>query len=114
MNIDEHIETFWDWSFSMGRPEFAENWGKEEHTRFCFEFLRRQFNGINGLTGPLAVFISTVRDISGEELHKNINVLVAYYIYMNARGGFLGNDTYGGHKNIEIDMDKINRWAVLL
>ena len=61
MNIDEHINQFNDWSFSTGRPKFADEFGTEEHTRFCLEFIKRQLSGGGGLTAHLQYFLTILQ-----------------------------------------------------
>ena len=109
MNIDEHINQFNDWSFSTGRPKFADEFGTEEHTRFCLEFIKRQLSGGDGLTGPLAVFFGDLADVSDLYGYEDVRFLMGYYIYMNTlRGG-----DWTMYQEIKIDSERIRRIMVL-
>lgn len=112
MNIENCIDNFDDWSFSQGRPEFADDFGIEEHTRFCLAFIKRQLSsdGYYGLTGSLAIFFDHIDEISDLDAYRNINLLMGYYIYMNS----IRNKDWETHMEIKLDAEKIRNIMVLV
>lgn len=112
MSPEKEAISFIDWSFSQGRPNFADDWGKEDHTRFCIEFLKNQLSGNGGITGPVAVFSHHLDQIS-KNASRNIDFLMAYYIYMNTYNDCCGRQNDISYKEIEIDVEKIRKVMVL-
>lgn len=111
LDIEQHINSFIDWSFSQGRPEFADEFGTEEHTQFCLEFIKRvtSQNGYYGLTGPIAGFFRDLATVSDLDGHQDIRLLMAYYVYMNT----LRDKDWDTFMEIKIDSERINKIMVL-